>query len=250
MSDEAHGAAKAGDPVLQGWAEDVAGGSRGLAMIPPPADAPSHAEWLTPGLVAAEALFGGGDMKEPLAALADLESLFRARDDRGAFATQAEVFRRRVVATAERRGEYAKVPLEVAFYRAQFFYYAQIVFVLGFLIAAFGWIKPTKLVPRLTAGSIAIATLLLVAGITMRCVIRSRPPVSTLYESILFITAVSVIASMVAEWISRQDRDDARDRPRRRRMFIIGTRCRKRSTPCPRSSPSSTRTSGSPRTSR
>lgn len=203
-SEHPHGAGEAGDPVLRGWAEAVAGSSRGLALIPPPDDAPAHAEWLTPGLVAAETLFGGADMKDQVAAVAGLEAMFQVRNDAGAFGARAGEFHKRVVAAAGRRGEYAKIPLEVAFYRAQFFYYAQIVFVLGFLIAAFGWIKPTKLVPRLTAGSVSIAILLLVAGITMRCIIRSRPPVSTLYETILFVTAVATIVSLVAEWINRQ----------------------------------------------
>ncbi|MBI2923562.1 MAG: cytochrome c biogenesis protein CcsA [Planctomycetes bacterium] len=204
MADDPHGSGASGDPVLRGWAEEVAGSPGGLALFPPPPGAAADAEWLTPGGVAAEALFGGADMKQPVETLAEFELLFRLRGDATAFGARAESFRDRVVAAARARGEYDKIPLEVAFYRGQFFYYAQVVFVFAFLIAAFGWIKPTKLVPRLTTGTVALGTLLLVAGITMRCIIRGRPPVSTLYESILFITAVSVIASMVAEWINRQ----------------------------------------------
>jgi ABC-type transport system involved in cytochrome c biogenesis permease subunit len=43
-----------------------------------------------------------------------------------------------------------------------------------------------------------------VVGITERCVIRGRPPVSTLYETILFITATSALVAMGIEWINRQ----------------------------------------------
>src|SRR5262249_33642462 len=52
--------------------------------------------------------------------------------------------------------------------------------------------------------SVAVGALLLVAGITMRCVIRGRPPVSTLYETVLFVTAVAVIVGMVAEYVNRK----------------------------------------------
>jgi ABC-type transport system involved in cytochrome c biogenesis permease subunit len=35
-------------------------------------------------------------------------------------------------------------------------------------------------------------------------VIRDRPPVSTLYETLLFVTGVGVLAALVMEWINRQ----------------------------------------------
>ena len=206
-SDDPHGTAAAGgkaDPAFLAWAREFAGNSGGIALIPPADSAPALASWLTPGSIAEEALLHGTPMPDQIEALADLEAMYRLRDDRAAFASRAESFRKRVVAAAERRGEYAKVPLEVAFYRAQFFYYAQILFVLGFLLAAFSWIKPMRILPRLTAGSVGVATLLLIAGITMRCIIRGRPPVSTLYESILFTTGVAVISSMIAEYLNRQ----------------------------------------------
>jgi ABC-type transport system involved in cytochrome c biogenesis permease subunit len=38
----------------------------------------------------------------------------------------------------------------------------------------------------------------------MRCVIRGRPPVSTLYETVLFVTAVGAIVALVMEGINRQ----------------------------------------------
>jgi ABC-type transport system involved in cytochrome c biogenesis permease subunit len=38
----------------------------------------------------------------------------------------------------------------------------------------------------------------------MRCMIRGRPPVSTLYETLLFVTAVGSIILLATEWISRQ----------------------------------------------
>jgi ABC-type transport system involved in cytochrome c biogenesis permease subunit len=53
-------------------------------------------------------------------------------------------------------------------------------------------------------GATTVPTALLIAGIVMRCIIRSRPPVSTLYESILFIAAVCVLLALFIEYVNRQ----------------------------------------------
>ncbi len=41
-------------------------------------------------------------------------------------------------------------------------------------------------------------------GITLRCIIRARPPVSTLYETFLFITAVAVLSALLIELMNRR----------------------------------------------
>ncbi len=219
--DDPHGGMGAGmgDAALAGYVEEVVASSRGMSIFPPTAagadqadhaghahakGGDDHAEWLSPSELAMRTLFRGERMPEQAAALRDLEAMYAVRGDAMAFHDKAVSYRDRVVDLAEARGEYSKVPLEVTFYKAQFFFYAQIVFVFAFLFAAVSWIKPTKALPRLTTGAVVVANLLLIAGITMRCIIRSRPPVSTLYETILFITAVAVIVSMVTEYINRQ----------------------------------------------
>jgi ABC-type transport system involved in cytochrome c biogenesis permease subunit len=45
---------------------------------------------------------------------------------------------------------------------------------------------------------------LLVAAIVWRCVLRGRPPVTTLYETKLFVTAVGVVVALVIEALGRQ----------------------------------------------
>jgi ABC-type transport system involved in cytochrome c biogenesis permease subunit len=202
-SGDPHGAGNA-EPALSGWARQVVSSGRGFAILPPPGAPADNAEWLSPGGVAAEVLFHGAKMPDHVAALRDLQAMYASRDNASAFHGRAESYRERVVGLAEGRGEYRKVPLEVTFYRTKFFFYAQIAFVLSFLLVAFSWIKPTKVLPHFATGALAGGTLLLVAGITIRCIIRGRPPVSTLYETILFITAVGVIVAMATEYINRK----------------------------------------------
>ena len=194
----------ASDEALRGWIDEVVSGSRGLALIPPSASAKDKPEWMSPSDVTEGVIVHGESLAPQIAALAELEAMAVARDDAYTFRTHAETFRDRVVALAESRGEYGKIPLEVTFYRADFFYNALYAFVAAFLLVAFSWVKPAKWLTRGAVLGIGVGTLLLVAGITMRCIIRERPPVSTLYETVLFVTAVAVIGSMITEYVNRQ----------------------------------------------
>jgi ABC-type transport system involved in cytochrome c biogenesis permease subunit len=192
------------DAHLRAWIDDVVSASRGVALIPPAAAAAANAEWLSPSDVVEKALYHREPMPQQAAALRELDAMAASRDDAPEFRRHAQEFSARVVAMARDRGEYGKIPLETTFYRAEPFYWAQVVFVLGFVVAAFSWIKSSKWLTRGATACVLVATLLLAAGIAMRCVIRGRPPVSTLYESILFTTGVAVIASMVAEYVNRR----------------------------------------------
>lgn len=199
------------DPHAQGrdpladWLQGIVESSGTLTLLPPPREAAANSEWLTSGALAAEVLFHGAPLADQLAALGDLEEMYASRQDPDAFRRHAEDFRARSVGVADARGEYAKVPVEVAFYRLDPFYWALIVFVLAFaFFTAPSWHFRGKLLPTLSASFTWGGLALVVAGITLRCVIRSRPPVSTLYETILFVTGVAVLAALVTEKISRR----------------------------------------------
>ncbi|MBI3272937.1 MAG: cytochrome c biogenesis protein CcsA [Planctomycetes bacterium] len=190
---------------LLGLASDLAYGAQGLALLPPGLAAAKNAEWWTPWEVALQAFSGSESVEGQVRALGRLEEMAEFRNDPVALHAVAEKFRRDVVFLAEARGEYAKVPVEVFFYKGQFFFYAQLLFLVGFLAAGLSWLWPrSRALRRVVPGAVASGWGLLVLGIVLRCVIRSRPPVSTLYETILFISAVSVLAALVAEFINRQ----------------------------------------------
>ena len=106
---------------------------------------------------------------------------------------------------AAARGEYDNIRLEVAFYRAKLFYYSLILYILSFIVVALSLLKPgSRAAYALSFVSVALPTLLLAAGITMRCIIRGRPPVTTLYETILFTTLVAVGVALFIEFVNRQ----------------------------------------------
>ena len=93
----------------------------------------------------------------------------------------------------------------VSYHEPDYFYRALQIFVLGFLLCAFGWLRPQ--LKLLYLGGWATSVLgagLVVAGLTVRCILLSRPPVSTLYETIVFITGIAVLVALVAEAINKR----------------------------------------------
>jgi len=183
-------------------------GRLALAVVPPDVGAPKDSEWLTPDEVQLRAtapMFRdklSNQQKEITAGFVELQ---HKRDDPGAFESQLATLSAQVVPAATARNEYRRIPLERFYYGADILTKAQVVFVLAFLAIAFAWLAPRAKLPYRAAALLAgLGTALVIASIVIRCVIRGRPPVSSLYETVLFITGVSTLVALVAERISRQ----------------------------------------------
>ena len=105
---------------------------------------------------------------------------------------------------AAARGEYGKISLERSFYRWDFFYRALYVFLLGTVLAEISWLMPrVRWLKRGVLFAAIAGCALVVAGVTVRCVLRDRPPVSTLYETILFITGTAVLVCLLVHAMAR-----------------------------------------------
>ncbi|MCL4219068.1 MAG: hypothetical protein KJ052_18960, partial [Candidatus Hydrogenedentes bacterium] len=180
------------------------GDSRAMAVIPPPADGELR-EWYNPASLAEAVFMSGLDLSQQIGVIRGWEGVAASVDAPESFTTEAQTLNAATVAIAEARGEYAKVPLELTYYKADFFYRSLYLYLFSFLLVAILWIKPkNRALNWLTLAAVTVPTLVLVAGITMRCIIRNRPPVTTLYETILFITAVAVVVALFIEYVNRQ----------------------------------------------
>jgi len=175
-----------------------------LALFAPVASAEAEPEWANLFTVSLHALRGDQDVDGAVAMVGALERMAGTTDP-DALVSAAQELSTQAAALAHARGEYAKVPLEVRFYAWDFFYNALYAYVLAFVLLAITWLAPrARWVNAGLWGALATGTGLLVTGIVVRCVLRERPPVSTLYETILFITACAVLVTMALEWINRQ----------------------------------------------
>jgi ABC-type transport system involved in cytochrome c biogenesis permease subunit len=134
--------------------------------------------------------------------------LVGAEDSQEAFAAEGASFKEMVMADAEARGEAQRAGMEVSFYKGKYFYYSMVLFTLAVLLMMISWLSPaSKMAKGLTtvvwlAGGVGLG--LLIAGITMRCLIQMRPPIHNLYDTILFITAVAVFVALFMEYFTRQ----------------------------------------------
>lgn len=124
------------------------------------------------------------------------------------FPAKLKAWKKEIDSRAGARGEGKKVSLEVAYYNRDYFYYALGFFIFAFLVSAVGW-----MVKDGTAGTVtfwatvvfySFGTALVLAGLFHRYLITGRPPVSTLYDTIPFITAGAVIVLGISEILTRR----------------------------------------------
>lgn len=162
------------------------------------------AVWVRSDVILQNALVGSPVTRQ-VEALKQMEAMVAARDDRPLLQQQAVLVQEKLAELADLHGQNGRGSLEVFFYRIDFFYRALICFVLAFIIACLSWLKPESILPaRGTWLMCLLGVILLTTGVTLRCIIQGRPPVTTLYETILFITACSVGTALVIESLDRR----------------------------------------------
>ena len=173
-----------------------------LSLLPPPV---GEEQWFSPGRLAVELAQGHAGLKAQLEQVARLEQLVDLGPAGAGFESEFAGLHEDLKQLAETRGEYGKIELEVSYYRTDFFFRAQWLFVLGFVLTMLVGLRPqNRWLYQLTRWWLVAPVLLAAVGITMRCVLRGRPPVSTLYETIIFCTVVATILALVIEFINRR----------------------------------------------
>lgn len=187
--------------IGQAWLD--AGHLRGVGLFPPPV--PREEAWLGAAELLQRAAAGQAVPPGHLALVGAWEALADAVAAGGDGVAEARAVLERARALAEARGEYEKIDLELTYYDLGPFDHAKVLYLIAFALIALSWLgrfsrwlRPAGVV--LTVAALALHAL----GITLRCVIRGHPPVSTLYETILFISAVGALTCLVIEWVNRR----------------------------------------------
>lgn len=176
-----------------------------LAFLPP--DDEKNDTWMTVEqtiTILMQGTLSEGDLRRSSAK----DALYSASLKAETFKPAVKSFVEDVRAQAEKRGELKHVDREVSYYKTDYFTNALVWYLLGFLIAFIGLVAPQTQFSK-WAGRIAWVTLILAVGyniwgITQRCIINERPPIATLYETILFITASIATVGLILERITKQ----------------------------------------------
>jgi ABC-type transport system involved in cytochrome c biogenesis permease subunit len=92
-----------------------------------------------------------------------------------------------------------KCRIECLFNRAQPFYTAMFLYVLAFLLAVSSWVSSPEALRKSAFQILCLAFALTSAGILARMWLESRPPVTNLYSSALFVGWVSVALCLALE---------------------------------------------------
>jgi len=173
--------------------------------VVPPTD-PTSDTWISP-ISSVIDVFDPEKESQPDTTL--LELFTQVEDSKGnpqKFVSKFTAICNKLDEISKNRRETNKLSLEVLYYDLDFLFYSQWIFFLGVILTAFWWLRlNSKILLTSTTLINTIALALLITAITLRCIIRGRPPVTTLYETILFSTAVAVTLSLILVKLTKQD---------------------------------------------
>ncbi|MFT3828988.1 MAG: cytochrome c biogenesis protein CcsA [Opitutaceae bacterium] len=182
----------AGKPADENLVKELAGylkkfqllsGRASMLAIPPPPAITDHNAWSNFG-DALLAAFATSRLPQPVRDYAALGSAWRAGDP--------ELFNRAVTALGEHLvgrddPRLPRTGLEFRFNHAEPFYWAAALYVLVALLGFVSWLAWPDVLARSALRVGVVAWLLTTAGIAARMYIESRPPVTNLYSSALFV---------------------------------------------------------------
>ena len=154
-----------------------------LLTIPPRTGTSDANAWKTLGDALRDSL-ATGEVPAAVRTYAALGHAWRA-GDATAFNQQVALLHQTVVPSTDAR--LAKTAVEFRFNHAEPFYIASILYVLALLLAFVSWLVLPDLLGRSALSIGFVAWLLTTAGIIARMFIESRPPVTNLYSSALFV---------------------------------------------------------------
>ncbi len=177
-----------------------------LAFLPP--DDAKNDTWMTVEQTVTNLMRDGtlseGDLRRSKAR----EALVAASLKPETFKPAVQAWVDDVRAQAEKRGELKHVDREIRYHQRDYFTNALVWYLLGFLIALVGLLAPQTGWSRWSA-RVAWVTLILAVGyntwgIVERCIINDRPPIATLYETIIFIAGCIALVGLFIERVTRQ----------------------------------------------
>lgn len=180
--------------------------SRGLFLFPPPES--DDEVWLSSSDVMLRGLASKDERDWAVEQLRSVEKLVDARNESPeAFSTAITEFVDWQHSISDPRGEGERADLEIQLYRGKWFTNALVCFILAFVVMAFGWLAPGSKFGKamvLIASLLALVGFVLdVYGITLRSIIRDRPPITNLYDTVIFITATAVLLGLLIELFTR-----------------------------------------------
>ena len=143
-----------------------------------------------------------GDAKQYAGLFAKLGPAYRAGDAE-TFNTALTEYKQNLAANPPPGLSPGRLAAENIYDGASLFYHAMVIFLVAFLTAVFGWVGYAKQFNQASFWLLGLGWILLVIGLVLRIYISGRPPVTNLYSSALFVTAVFVPLMMLVERMTK-----------------------------------------------
>lgn len=175
-------------------------------FFPPPVE--KIEVWHNPGTILKSVLDGTTATAEDIGHLVRYGKLATTATDPAAFKATLKELHESVTKLAAARNQPGHVALELHYHRFDYFYNALLCFTFGLLLLALSWVNPATRWGRLCRTLCMLLTLcgtvLGAVGIIARCLIMERPPITSLYETIIFISTTAALLALIAEWITKK----------------------------------------------
>jgi len=93
--------------------------------------------------------------------------------------------------------------METFYNKSNVFLYSLIFYVLAFLLVGVNWMINLSAFRKISLCTVLIGFITHAYGLSLRMIIMQRPPVSTLYESILFVGFILVLFALIFEFLRK-----------------------------------------------
>ena len=173
-----------------------------ILKIIPPESGNQNEEWQSPWELMESRMIGPNQEK----LLITLESFLKSRIDKDTVKSDSVLAEYANLLSHQFNGlsNLTNVKLETWTNQANLFYKSIAFYILAFLLLVISWMTKPKLLRRISFACLLGGLAFHFYGILLRIIIMQRPPVSTLYESIIFVSLIGVICASLLEY-NRKD---------------------------------------------
>ena len=174
--------------------------AQALKIIPPTKD-DTTGLWISPW----ELLDGREIEPHQDRIMKSMEAYLVARYDNnsGAMSDALKSYRTGLLSLPSDRVKFSILEKETWLNKANLFTLSLVFYLFGFILLGISWMVQPILLKNVAYGSLISGFMLHTYGIYLRMVIMSRPPISTLYETVIFVGFVIVLLSVVIEYLRK-----------------------------------------------
>ena len=174
--------------------------AQALKIIPPAKDDTTRL-WISPW----ELLDGREIEPHQDRIMKSMEAYLVARYDNnsGAMSDALKSYRTGLLSSPGDRVKFSILEKETWLNKANLFTLSLVFYLFGFILLGISWMVQPILLKNVAYGSLISGFMLHTYGIYLRMVIMSRPPISTLYETVIFVGFVIVLLSVVIEYLRK-----------------------------------------------